>query len=95
MTTTAQQDSSSIEQQDKVYTVFNMYQADMLQGIELRDGTCEDFEFLHTPHCPRESIENKRAIATGIFEDAPEAIFLDQTEAEELMQTPEWTTYLD
>ena len=47
-------------------------------------------EYKNTPINPRISLDGAQAIVTGIYENAPNAQFLTQSEAELLMQTTKW-----
>lgn len=53
---------------------------------------CEHLNCVTLPNNPRMSIDGRKGIVTGVFELAYDAEFLSQTEAEALMQTPDWHT---
>ena len=69
---------------ETTYTVF-----DSTSATPTIDSTIP--EYFLPPHNPRRNLAGTRAIATGRFEDAPDAQFLTQTEAEQLMSSQEWT----
>ena len=52
---------------------------------------CENLNCISGSNNPRRSLDGKKAIATGLFENAPNAQHLTQSEAETLMQSQEWT----
>ena len=69
---------------EQMYTVF-----DCTNEIPCDD--CGHLNCITLPNNPRKNLAGTEAIATGIFEKAPDARYLTQAEAEALMQTPEWT----
>lgn len=80
-------------QTPKLYTVFN-YPKSLAAPYTLSEEGSEEVvqpPYLVLPNVPRLSIDGSKGIVTGIYVEAPECIHLSQTEAEELMQTKEWS----
>ncbi|WP_257285993.1 hypothetical protein [Endozoicomonas sp. SESOKO1] len=74
----------------KRYTVFSM--STLKRQVALLKDDMELPEIISPPNNPRLSLDGTRGIVTGIFENAPYAKLLTQSEAEELVTTPEWSS---
>ena len=69
---------------EQMYTVFNCTRATPCND-------CDHLRCVTLPNHPRKNLAGTQAIATGVFEKAPDAHYLTQAEAAALMQTPAWT----
>lgn len=72
----------------KRYTVFSM--TTLKRQVASLQGDMELPAIIRTPNNPRLSLDGTRGIASGIFENAPYAKLLTQSEAEKLMSSPDW-----
>lgn len=74
----------------KSYTVVPCFKVLSEGQLDTCEG-CLGTKCVSMPNNPRKSLDGSKMIITGIFENAPDAIYLSQVEAEELMSTAEWS----
>lgn len=61
-----------------------------MYSFKIKCDGCEEKNCKTIPNVPRSSLDGTKAIVTGIFLKAPEAVYITQEEAIKLMNTPEW-----